>query len=76
MKQYKLQAVSNLLGVATYRIAYTLHNGVLPPRKRRYLHRWYSGEEIVLLAHYFGVAVPEELEVPERNCQAKGGQSV
>jgi hypothetical protein len=60
MKQYKLQAVSNLLGIAPHRIAYTFKNGVLSARKRRYLHHWYTPGEIVLLAGYFDVPVPDE----------------
>jgi hypothetical protein len=60
--KYKLKAVSEMLGVSRDRIAYTLTNGVLPPRKRRYLHRWYTPEEIMLLADYFDVPVPEGLE--------------
>jgi hypothetical protein len=76
MKQFKLRAVADLLGVAPYRISYTLKNGVLPARKRRYLHRWYTAEEIALLAHYFGVSVPRELENPESDCRETGRQSV
>jgi DNA-binding transcriptional MerR regulator len=64
--KYKLKAASEMLGVSPDRITYTLTNGVLPPRKRRYLHRWYSPEEILLLAEYFDVPIPKELENPEQ----------
>lgn len=76
MSQYKLQAVSNMLSVAPHRIAYTLKNGVLPARKRRYLHHWYTPEEIVLLARYFDVPIPNEVATlgPQRN--EEGRQSV
>ena len=63
--KYKLKAVAEMLDVSRDRITYTLKNGVLPPRKRRYLHHWYSPEEIILLADYFDVPVPKELENPE-----------
>jgi hypothetical protein len=68
--KYKLKAVAEMLDVSRDRITYTLKNGFLPPRKRRYLHHWYSLEEIILLADYFDVPIPKALE------QKKGRQSV
>jgi hypothetical protein len=64
--KYKLKAVAEMLDVPRHRIAYTHKNGFLPPRKRRYLHHWYSPEEIVRLAEYFDVPVPKELENREQ----------
>ena len=60
--KFKLKAVAEMLNVSRDRIAYTLKNGFLPPRKHRYLHHWFTPEEIIRLADYFDVPVPKELE--------------
>ena len=71
--KYKLNTVAEMLDVPRHRIAYTHKNGFFPARKRRYLHHWYTPEEIVRLADYFAVPVPKELGNRE---QEKGRQSV
>ena len=63
---YKLKAVAEMLDVPRHRVAYTHKNGFFPARKRRYLHHWYTPEEIVRLADYFDVPVPKELENREQ----------
>jgi hypothetical protein len=54
------------LDVSRHRIVYTHKNGFLPPRKRRYLHHWYTFEEIIRLADYFDVPVPKQIENREK----------
>ena len=64
--KFKLKAVAEMLDVSRHRIVYTHKNGFLPPRKRRYLHHWYTFEEIIRLADYFDVPVPKQIENREK----------
>ena len=60
--KFKLKAVAEMLDVSRHRIVYTHKNGFLPPRKHRYLHHWYTSEEIIRLADYFDVPIPKQIE--------------
>jgi hypothetical protein len=60
--KYKLKEVAEMLDISRDRITYTLKNGFLPARKRRYLHHFYTPEEIIRLADYFDVPVPKDLQ--------------
>jgi hypothetical protein len=64
--KFKLKAVAEMLNVSRDRIAYTHKNGFFPARKRRYLHHWYTSEEIIRLADYFDVPVPKQIENREQ----------